>query len=92
MRRFLLLAVFVAWSVADANAQVLYGSIVGSVMDSSSAAIPGAQVKIVNAGTGKEFEVTTASEGTYAVGYACRPASTPLRFPRRDSRLPAAAR
>ena len=67
MKRILfLLCVFALAAVAHANAQVLYGSIVGNVSDASSAAIPAAQVKIVNAGTGQQWDVTTGSEGKYA--------------------------
>lgn len=51
---------------SPASAQMLYGSIVGNVTDASSAAVPRAQIKVVNAGTGQQWELTTAAEGTYA--------------------------
>lgn len=49
-----------------AAAQILYGSIVGSVKDPSDAAIPGATVTIVNQQTGQTRAETTTSEGAYA--------------------------
>jgi len=51
----------------DASAQVLYGTLVGNVTDSSGAAIPGAQVKIVNVDTGREWTATTGPTGAYSV-------------------------
>ncbi|MBS1828430.1 MAG: TonB-dependent receptor [Acidobacteria bacterium] len=50
-----------------ANAQVLYGSIVGDVTDSTSAAIPSAQIKVLSAATGQQWELTTGSEGSYTI-------------------------
>jgi hypothetical protein len=47
------------------NAQVLYGSIVGDVRDSSGAAIPGAQVVVVNNGTGLERRGATDPVGHF---------------------------
>lgn len=61
----LLLPVLALVSAAHANAQVLFGSIVGNVSDASAAAVPQAQVRIVNAGTGNQWTVITGSEGTY---------------------------
>ncbi len=44
------------------------GSISGSVMDTSGAAVPAAQVKITGTDTGSVKVVTTDSSGLYSVG------------------------
>lgn len=59
------------------NAQILYGSIVGSVKDPSGAAVPGATVTVTQAQTdltrsattdqAGEFSLTTLAGGTYTV-------------------------
>lgn len=49
-----------------ANAQVLYGSIVGSVKDASEAAIAGATVQITNAETNQMREASTDVTGAYS--------------------------
>src|SRR5918999_3548204 len=48
-----------------ARAQVLYGSLTGNVTDSAGAAVPGATVTAVNAGTNVSKETTTNDEGIY---------------------------
>lgn len=50
---------------ASANAQVLYGSMVGNVVDNNGAAVPSATVRITNKATNQSREVVTGSEGTY---------------------------
>jgi Carboxypeptidase regulatory-like domain/TonB-dependent Receptor Plug Domain len=52
------------WS-AQAIAQVLYGSIVGTVTDSSDLAVPGATVTITPAETNQARETTTNETGNY---------------------------
>jgi len=64
-RTWLLLCVFALASTVNVNAQVLYGSIIGNVTDASSAAVPRAQVKLVNTGTGQGWELVTGAEGSY---------------------------
>src|SRR5579864_1623764 len=49
-----------------ATAQVLYGSIVGTVQDSSGSAVPGATVTITNTSTGQSHETTTSNDGLYS--------------------------
>jgi len=51
--------------VAVANAQVLYGTLVGNVTDPSGGVVVGATVRIVNTGTGQTEEVTTNAAGLY---------------------------
>ena len=57
-----LLGVWAAWPVA---AQVLYGSLVGNVTDSTGAVIPGAQVTVTNEGTGASRDGESSSAGTF---------------------------
>lgn len=60
----LLLAVGLAPSIT--NAQALYGSLVGDVVDQNGAALPGVTVKITNTGTGLELDTVTDDTGSYA--------------------------
>lgn len=66
IRIFSVLTVLALTMAQHVNAQVLYGSIVGNVTVATSGAIPNAQVKAVNAGTGQQWELTTGPEGSYA--------------------------
>src|SRR5439155_8373332 len=54
-------------AAAPATAQLLYGSVVGIVKDSSGSVIPGATVTIVNKDTNLTREATTNAEGGYSV-------------------------
>jgi hypothetical protein len=54
-------------SVQRLEAQVLYGSVVGTVTDQSGASVPGAQVTITNAGTQLTRQATTNSTGNYSI-------------------------
>lgn len=51
---------------AGADAQVLYGSIIGTVSDRSGAMIPGAVVTVSNITTGQTKQVNTTEEGAYS--------------------------
>lgn len=48
------------------RAQVLYGSLTGTVTDSSGAAVPNVKVEAVNTGTGVVRVATTESTGSYS--------------------------
>ncbi|MCL4854330.1 MAG: carboxypeptidase regulatory-like domain-containing protein, partial [Bryobacteraceae bacterium] len=50
-----------------ASAQVLYGSIVGTVTDQSGAVVPKAAVRVTNTSTGLTREVTTDTSGYYSI-------------------------
>ena len=50
-----------------AQAQVLYGSIVGTVQDGSGAVVQDAKVTIVNTGTGQSQSTATGTSGTYSL-------------------------
>jgi len=54
-----------ALSVAPAAAQVLYGSITGTVEDPSGSVVPGAKVTAINTGTGQVVEAVSDSNGNY---------------------------
>src|SRR5260370_34467285 len=49
-----------------ARAQVLYGSIVGTVQDVSGSAVPGATVAITNNATGQSHETINSNDGLYS--------------------------
>src|SRR5947207_14302574 len=73
----LFVAVCLLFAAPRASAQVLYGSIVGQIMDSSNAPVPGAAVKITNTQNGESrssltneaggFSFPTVPSGTYDV-------------------------
>jgi hypothetical protein len=66
----LLLAVSILLSplfVRPLRAQVLYGSVTGTVNDQSGSAVPGAQVTITNEGTGLKRQTTSDATGVYRV-------------------------
>ncbi len=52
-------------SVQPVTAQVLYGSLVGNVSDSTGAVIPGAQVTVINEGTEASRAGETSAAGTF---------------------------
>ncbi len=60
------LACLIALSVPS-SAQTLYGSLVGSVQDSSGALMPDAKVSMTNKGTGLVLEGVTDSNGNFTV-------------------------
>ena len=59
------LAVFAATPV-PAGAQMLYGGLVGNVVDAQGAVVPGASVTIVNKDTNLTRETTTDAQGGYS--------------------------
>ena len=68
---------FALWLVAMAvlglgsaqrlNAQILYGSVAGTVSDQTGAVVPGAAITIVNDNTGFTRNTTSASAGDYRI-------------------------
>lgn len=54
-------------SVQRMNAQVLYGSVAGTVTDQSGAVVPGASITIVNNNTGLTRSVSTGASGDYRI-------------------------
>jgi len=63
----ILLAAALALAISSgfANAQVLYGSIVGNVTDPQAAVLPGVSVTITNTGTGLKLDTVTDDTGSY---------------------------
>jgi hypothetical protein len=59
------LAVFAAMAV-PARAQLLYGGLVGAVVDAQGAVVPGARVTIVNTDTNLTRETTTDAQGAFS--------------------------
>ncbi len=59
-----------------AGAQVLYGSLTGTVTDASHAEVPNAPVTVLDQGTGATRATTTNAQGEYRVG-DLPPESTP---------------
>ncbi len=53
--------------IQPANAQVLFGSLVGNVSDASNAGVPGATVKITEVQTGQTRDLETNSSGGYTL-------------------------
>src|SRR5258708_4726069 len=66
IRAFFVFAICAGSVQVPAVAQVLYGSIVGNVKDSSGAAVPGATVTIVNKETSQSRSAVTNEEGGYS--------------------------
>src|SRR5207247_9407090 len=65
-RNALVLVLLAAGAVARLEAQVLYGSIVGSVRDPSGGGVPGAAVTIAHLETRLSRETVTDATGAYA--------------------------
>ena len=59
------LAIFLAAASAPAYAQVLYGSLTGTITDSGGAVVPGSKVTARNTGTAQETSVQTNEVGSY---------------------------
>ena len=62
---FAVLSVLALGYMARMNAQVLYGSIVGTVTDQAGASVPNAKVRITSLGTSQTREAETDTAGTY---------------------------
>jgi hypothetical protein len=63
----LVLVMLVANTPCRTHAQVLYGSIVGTVTDQKGAIVPGASVKATETGTNTILSGTAGSGGTYTI-------------------------
>ena len=71
MHKRIAFSVFVfalALTFSKIDAQVLYGSIVGTVTDPTGAVVPRAEVKAVNPQTGETRAVSTDDQGRYVLG------------------------
>jgi hypothetical protein len=63
---FLVVALFLAGN-SNMNAQTDTGRVVGTVVDPSGAAVPGATISITNVGTGSVQSATSDSQGNFSV-------------------------
>ncbi len=63
----LVTCILVTFLPQSAHAQVLYGSVVGTITDQSNAVVPGARVTITNNATGLKREATTDPAGLYRI-------------------------
>ena len=61
------LSLLIASLTPAASAQVLYGSLTGTVTDGSDAAVPGATILLTNKQTGAARSVTTGESGSYNI-------------------------
>ena len=67
LRLFCLVCVLLFVRYPKAAAQVLYGSVVGTVEDSTGAVVPGATVTVTDQATSQSKEATTTNDGTYVI-------------------------
>ena len=65
MKSRLVLFVLTLAASAPVSAQVLYGSLTGSVQDSAGAVVPGATIVVRNTGTAQELTSRTNDAGNY---------------------------
>ncbi len=68
-RRCLAITLFIALSAVGAVAQSDQGSLSGSVLDSTGALVPNAEITLTGAGTGVVHKTTASSSGTYHFPY-----------------------
>ena len=66
LRRFVLVSLLCVAVPVLTTAQVLYGSLTGTVTDPKEAAVPGARVEIVNSATNETRSTTTDDRGGYS--------------------------
>jgi Carboxypeptidase regulatory-like domain len=67
-RKLPMLCFLIMLSVSQlAQAQVLYGSLVGRVEDPSGAIVPGAKISVTNKATGQQRDVTADDGGSFAI-------------------------
>src|ERR1700752_651722 len=59
--------IVMGYAARSASAQVLYGSIVGTLTDETGAVIPKAQVTVTNTSTNLSRQVTTDDAGYYSI-------------------------
>ena len=62
---WILVAVSLLFLAPNIRAQVLYGTLTGTVTDASAAPVPSAKVEAVNVGTGVAKQTTTDERGNY---------------------------
>ncbi|HMC74280.1 MAG TPA: carboxypeptidase-like regulatory domain-containing protein, partial [Terriglobales bacterium] len=66
LRALVLPFLLVLLAITSGQGQSTYGSIAGTVIDSSGAAMPASQVTLTNIGTSEKRTQTTGSDGLYS--------------------------
>ncbi len=66
-RKLLLPLLLILASAATCNAQLLYGTITGTVTDQTGASLPGAKIAVQNVGTGVQTAAIANGAGDYTV-------------------------
>src|SRR5882762_2238350 len=66
---YIVLTVFIFFAAEPLNAQAVYGSIVGTVLDPSGAAVAGAKVTITDIGRDVSNTTTTNDSGNFSQRY-----------------------
>ena len=61
------LAIIICGRPSSADAQTLYGSVTGTVLDGTGAAVPGASISMKDEATGLELTTTTDPTGAYTI-------------------------
>jgi len=64
--QYIVLATVLLSTATSACAQILYGSLVGNIRDSSGAAMPGVRLVLKNADTGQAREIVSDDNGAYS--------------------------
>lgn len=67
VRSFAMVLALVMSAYASLGAQVIFGTIVGTVADSSGAAVPGATIRVTSLATNELRSTVSGSAGTYSV-------------------------
>jgi hypothetical protein len=67
MRVTILLSAAMLVCASTASGQVLYGSVVGMLLDESGARVPGGKIKLLSTETGLARETVSDNEGRYAI-------------------------
>jgi hypothetical protein len=62
----LMLVISILFTTIQTQAQVLYGSVVGTVTDDSGAVVAGATIRLTNEGTSQSRETASNDAGTYS--------------------------
>ena len=66
IRPWMIAAALAAFTAANLDAQALYGSLVGNVVDETGAVVPGATVAITHKETNQTREQPTSVGGAYS--------------------------
>ncbi len=88
LKALVLLVALYGFDIPAIQAQVLYGSIIGTVTDPSGAVVPKAEVNAVNPQTGETRNATADDAGRYTIGNVLPGTYEVQRIALRDSARP----